>query len=42
MAPLIVESGSMSMKRIGTIVLTLASGFFLLVVVLATQTSMFE
>lgn len=30
------------MKRIGTIVLTLASGFFLFVVVLLTQTSMFD
>lgn len=30
------------MKRIGTAVLTLASGVFLLVVVLATQTCMFD
>lgn len=30
------------MKRIGTVLLTVASGFFLLVVVLLTQTSMFD
>jgi hypothetical protein len=42
MTPLIVEGAMMNMKRIGKVLLTMASGLVLLLVVLHIHTDMFQ